>query len=216
MIGGVTLLAAVLGLAMALLLARHITRGVTALQMVLISLTNNDVRRLEDGLHALAAGDLTIAIRPVTTPVNQYGSEEIGHTAAAPNTLPARIQRATDGYERARAGLGELVARITAGADSVARTAARLGTTTAQSGATAQQIMVAVQGIANGAQDTSVNAQSASMAVSRLTQAVDGIARGAWDQAHEINAASATVTGMAAGVEQVAESADRQADTGYA
>jgi methyl-accepting chemotaxis protein len=77
-----------------------------------------------------------------------------------------------------------------------------------------QQVTMAVQNVAIGAQETSRSAQETTVSVAQLSQVIEGIARGATDQARQVQTTSATATQMAVGVDQVAASATQMAAAG--
>jgi methyl-accepting chemotaxis protein len=194
---GATLLALLLGATVAYLVAQGVVNGVRAVQRTLTSLTNNCVANLEASIAAMADYDLSKKVVPVTQPIDHYGSDEIGQTAAVTNTMLAKLQAAIASYERTRSNLQQLVGSIASSAGDLAETSAQLGLATAQTSEVVQQVAQAVQGIASGAQDTSRAAQTTNDGVEQLGQAIDGIARGATEQAQQVQAASMTVQQMA-------------------
>jgi methyl-accepting chemotaxis protein len=105
------LLAAVAAVAVgvAITQALAIRNGVRAIQAVLTSITNNCATALERGLGALADGDLTVKVVPVTRPIQKVGSDEIGQTARVTNEMLGKLQSTIEGYERARYGLAQVV-----------------------------------------------------------------------------------------------------------
>ncbi|MFN8559922.1 MAG: MCP four helix bundle domain-containing protein, partial [Dehalococcoidia bacterium] len=204
---GVIALAIALCAAVAFVLARAITQGAMAVQRVVTSLADNCATELARALGSMADGDLTVPVVPVTKPIDRYGGDEIGRTAAAANKLLAQVQAAIAGYEQARAGLARLVEQVQARAIDVAATSAELGSAAGQTGAAVSQVTSAIQSVAQGAQETSHAAQSSNDAMSQLAGVVDGVARGASEQARQAQVASDTATRMAGGVERVAVNA---------
>ncbi len=210
-----TLVALVFGLCMAFFVSRGVARGVQAVQKVLTSLTENCARFLEDGLAAMSANDLSVAVHSVTQPIEHYGRDEIGQTARITNTLVARLQSITVSYERARLSLGDLVGQVRSASDGLADSSSQLGTTAHQTGSAVEQVTTAIQNVAAGAQDTSRGAQETNAAVTQLAQAINGIARGASEQAHQVQAANDTAIQMASGVNQVAATAEQVATASH-
>lgn len=207
LVAGTLVLMAILSLSVAFLLARTIVNGVRAIQALLTSLAHNCAANLEDALGAMANGDLTVRVVPVTRPIAHYGKDEIGQTAAVANGLLGRTQGTVEGYERARASLQVLVGQIQAAANGLADTSQQLGEAAGQTGQAVEQVATAMQSVAAGARETGCSAQQSTEAVEQLSQAVDQIARGATDQARQVHQAAVTATDMANGVEKVAATA---------
>jgi len=204
---GLSVLAVLLGLGVAIVLSGAIARTAGEVQATVTSLSDKCATWLAEALEAFADGDLTVDVQPVTPPIARYGRDELGQTAAATNRLRERIIACIGSYTKARAGLGELVGQVQRSATSLAETSGQLGSAAGQTSAAVQQVSDAVQNVASGAQETSRGAQQTNVAVAQLGQAIDGIARGATEQAQQVQTTSATATQMAAGVEQVAQGA---------
>jgi methyl-accepting chemotaxis protein len=210
-----TFLALCIGLCVAHFVSRGVARGVQAVQKVLTSLTENCARFLEEGLAAMSANDLSVAVQAVTQPIEHYGRDEIGQTALVTNTLVTRLHSTIGSYERARMSLGDLVGQVRSASDGLADSSSQLGTTAHQTGSAVEQVTTAIQNVAAGAQDTSRGAQETNTAVTQLAQAINGIARGASEQAQQVQAANDTAIQMASGVTQVAATAEQVATASH-
>ena len=80
--------------------------AITELRDRLKSLDENCLTNLERGLDAVAAGDLTVAVDPVTTPIEtRSSSPEIQELIELFNSMLTRAQAALEGYEAAREDL---------------------------------------------------------------------------------------------------------------
>jgi methyl-accepting chemotaxis protein len=212
----VTLAALVAAVGVAFALALPIRNGVRAVQAVLSSITNNCAASLERGLGAMADGDLTVEVRPVTKPIQKIGGDEIGETARITNQMLGKLQSTIEGYERARLGLADVVGQMQQVTEGVAESSGHLGSVASQSSVAVTQVTVAMQHIASGSQDAAQSAQDSTEAVGQLSTAIDSIARGVSDQAHQVQAAAATAEQMSAQVEQVATDARDVARAGEA
>ncbi|MBV8714162.1 MAG: MCP four helix bundle domain-containing protein [Chloroflexi bacterium] len=208
---GLTALALLLGFGIAFFLARGIANTAREVQLTVTSLADKCATWLAEALNALAQGDLTVEVTPVTPAIDRFGKDELGQTAAATNRLREKIVACIGSYGEARMGLTNLVGEVQASAHTLADTSQQLGSAAGETGAAVQQVNQAIQNMAMGAQDTSRAAQETNASVNQLGGAIDGIARGAADQAKQVQAVSATATQMAAGVEQVATNAHRVA-----
>jgi methyl-accepting chemotaxis protein len=208
---GMVAAAVMIGAGIAFALARSVVRNVAAVQAMLTSLTNHCATNLAKGLGAMAAGDLTVAVVPITRPIERYSGDEVGQTTAVANTMLAKLQETIAGYETARANLQGLVGQIQQAANDVAGTSAQLGQAAGQTGAAVQQVAQAIQEVAKGAQESSRTAQTTQQAMTQLAHVVDSLARGANDQAREVQGTTATAEQMARQVEQVADNAQQVA-----
>jgi methyl-accepting chemotaxis protein len=204
--------AAVVGLTIALLLARQIVRWVTAIQRTSTSLADNCATWLADALRAVADGDLSVKVTPVTPLIEGYGKDELGQLAATTNALRNKIVACMHAYEEGRGGLQQIVTDVRAAAGTVADTSQQLGAASGQTSAVVQQVTQAIQNVASGAQETSRSAQTSSEAVDQLARVVDSVARGAQEQARQIQFASETTSQMAVRIDQVAGNAQAVAD----
>ena len=204
---GCLLLALAIGLGVAFLLASQIARGVQQVQAVLTSLTDHCSEQLAEALNALANRDLTVTVEPRTRPIERYGWDEIGQTAAVTNRLLERIQSTIASYGQARQNLLEMIARIQQTADGLASSSQQLGTAADQTGQAVQQVAQSMSQVARGAQEQSTSVHSTNQTIDQLLRAIDQVARGAQEQAQAVAGASATAQQMAAGVEQVAANA---------
>jgi methyl-accepting chemotaxis protein len=208
---GIGAFSILLGIGTSLVLSSSIANGVRDVQGTLTSLTDKCATWLADGLDALARNDLTVDVQPVTSPIEQYGTDEIGQTAAITNKMRDKLVACIASYGEARAGLTELIGQVQSAGIGLADTSAQLGSAAAQTGSAVQQVTMAVQNVATGAQETSRSAQQTTASVGQLSQVIDGIARGATDQARQVQTTSATATQMSAGIEQVAANATQMA-----
>src|SRR5260221_882133 len=116
--------------------------------MVLTLITENCSRYLEDGLAAMSANDLSVAVHSVTQPIEHYGRDEIGQTARITNTLLSRLQSTIASYDRARMGLGDLVGQVRSASDGLADNSSQLGTTAHQTGSAVEHVTTTIQNVA--------------------------------------------------------------------
>ncbi|MCC7369194.1 MAG: MCP four helix bundle domain-containing protein [Chloroflexi bacterium] len=199
--------AAVLGLGIAYLISGAIARGVHDVQVTLDSLTNRCATGLERALGAMANGDLTVEVVPVTPPIARYGTDEIGETARVTNLMRDKLVATIHGYEQARAGLRAALEEVRDAAHGVAGTSQQLGQAASQTSEVVQHVTEAVQHVAQGSEETSIASRGTNDAVGQLGEAIDAIAKGATSQAHQVQSASSTAGQMAAAVEEVASTA---------
>ena len=204
---GVTLLAVIVGVGIAVTLSRSIAASVIAIQNTMNSLADRCASWLADGLRAVADGDLTVGITPVTPLIAGYGKDELGQLSEKTNELRNKIVACIGAYEDSRAGLQTIVTQVRATASDVADASQQLGAATGQTSSAVQQVTAAVQNVASGAQDTSRSAQSSSSAIEQLSLVVENVAQGAQEQARQIQSASDTTSRMASNIQRVAADA---------
>ena len=101
---GIIILAAGLGFALSLVLARTIARGVKDVQQTVTSLAEKDATWLAEGMGRLQDNDLTYAITPATPPIERYGTDEIGRTAESTNALRDKDRGRGGGLQRGPRG----------------------------------------------------------------------------------------------------------------
>jgi methyl-accepting chemotaxis protein len=208
------LLAAALLLAVliAFLLARSITTGVAAVQATLSSMAGNCARYLEEGLGALARNDLTVEVHAVTRPIEKYGTDEIGATAAVTNTMLSRLQSTIESYETARKGLTATVSEVKLAADAVARTSTEVNGAATQSGAASTQIAATINQVANGASEQARASSSTANAVQDLTVIIGEVGSGASEITSKVEASSAALSEMAGAISSASAASDEVVD----
>ncbi len=175
----VFLIAAAAGLFLSLRVAGSIRKGVHDVQATLTSMTDNCATYLETGLGALAANDLTVAVRPVTAPIEKYGGDEIGETAAVTNRMLAKLRSTIESYETARRGLADTVGEVKVAAEAMSSASDQLNSTAAQSGNASQQIAQTIGQVAAGAGEQARSASQTSSASRDLSHIIERVGQGA-------------------------------------
>ena len=204
---GLLAVAIVVGVGVSLTIARSVVVAVNAIQRTTTSLADNCATWLADALRAVAEGDLSIKLTPVTPLIEGYGRDELGQLSATTNALRNKIVACIGAYEEGRTGLRTIVTQVRATADSVADTSLQLGQASNQTSNAVQHVTQAIQSVALGAQETSQSSQTSNAAVDQLAQVVESVARGAQEQARQIQGASTTTSQMAGRIDEVAENA---------
>ena len=175
----VFLIAVAVGLILSIRVSSSIRNGVKAVQATLTSMTDNCATALESGLAALASNDLTVEVRPATTPIEKYGSDEIGQTAAIANTMLAKIKATIESYETARHGLADTVGEVKTAAEAMAGASYQLNSAATQSGSASQQVAQTISQVAAGASDQARAASQTSTASRDLTRIIEQVGEGA-------------------------------------
>ena len=175
----VFVIAVIAGLFTSTWVSRSITKGVRAVQATLTSMTDNCATALEGGLGALAQNDLSIELIAVTAPIEHYGTDEIGQTAAVTNRLLAKIKATIESYETARASLADTVGQVKAAAEALARSSDQLNSAATQSGNASTQVAQTISQVAAGASDQARAASQTSTASQDLTEIIERVGEGA-------------------------------------
>jgi methyl-accepting chemotaxis protein len=183
LVGLVSLVAALLAGGFAFLVGRGITRGLRPVLDRLTMLRQHCVADLKAGLEALATGDLTVAVTPVTPPIENPSHDEIGQTAEAVNAITTATVASVGAYNRMRDELSVLVARISEVAASISA----------------------------ASQDIASTSEDASRAVGEIAAAIGSVAAGAERQAQMVERANATTSRTSAAAEEAREVAERGA-----
>jgi methyl-accepting chemotaxis protein len=125
---------------------------VDQLRARMISLDGNCLANLRDGLMAMRDGDLTKAVRPVTTPVTAREGRELGEFGGVFNQMLSKAQIALEAYEDMRAKLAAMIRDIQSSSESVASASTQMASTSEEAGRAVGEIAHAVGDVAQGAE----------------------------------------------------------------
>ena len=192
----------------AFFLARSIVAGVKAVQATLTSMADNCATYLEAGLAGFARNDLTIEVHAVTHPIEKFGTDEIGATAAVTNKMLGQLQATINSYETARAGLTTTVGEVKTAADSVARTSSEVSAAATQSGNASSQIAMTINQVASGAAEQAKASSDTSNAVQELNAIISQVGAGASDISSKVEAASVALNDMAGAIKSASSASE--------
>ena len=142
--------AAAIGLA--LVVTRSVVRPVAELGDRLRSLNDHCLQGLGDGLNAVAEGDLTHAVAPVTTPVEVRSSDELGRLTETFNSMLAKTQGGLESYNAMREQLGMRIGEVSAGAGTVSAASEQMATTSDEAGRAVGEIASSASELARTAE----------------------------------------------------------------
>ena len=200
--------AVILAIALGFLIARTITSGVKAVQVVLTSMTDRCATELEQALAAFARNDLTSEVTLVTRPIPSFGKDEIGQTAEVTNRMLGKLQAVIGSYETARAGLQTTLRQVANAAGEVNAGAEQLAGTTEQIGEASTQISRAIEEVARGATSQSRSAAEALDQVTGLGASVRQVAAGAEQQATAMGQSERAVGDLRLALEDTTKGVD--------
>ena len=208
----IALLAGVIvGILITTWLSRSITRDVGAVQATLTSMTDHCADALEHGLAALANSDLTVAAYPVTAPIENYGTDEIGQTAAVTNRMLAKLKATMESYETARTSLADIVSQVKAASDALSRASEELNSAATQSGNASAQVAQTISQVAAGASDQARAASHTSTASQELTAIIERVGEGAASTKIRVEEASRALNATTRAVGKAMRDADELA-----
>ncbi|MES1193233.1 MAG: methyl-accepting chemotaxis protein [Solirubrobacterales bacterium] len=122
------------------------------LQEKLASLNDNCLVSLEEGLAAIAHGDLTHEAVPVTTPLATTPDTELGVLGDVFNTMLGRAQDGLDSYNAMREHLATMITEIGRTARTVSSHSQEMSSTAEQTGRAMEEIAEASGEVAHGAE----------------------------------------------------------------
>jgi methyl-accepting chemotaxis protein len=177
-------IAMLVGLGIALLLARSIRSRIAEVLERIESLATHCIAGLSNGLGQIAAGDLTVELQPTTPAIERVGSDEIGQTAAAVNDIRTRMIAAIEAYNGTRTTLAGMVTEIASVAGDVSGSAEHIADTSRESGRTIAEVAASIDGVAAGAERQArmvddaraVAGQAVSAAETARSVAAEGVA----------------------------------------
>jgi methyl-accepting chemotaxis protein len=134
------------------LVTRGVRRGVGAVVATLSSLQQHCLGSLSVALHAMAGGDLTRTVTPVTPPIERLSSDEIGDAGRAANEIRSSTIAAIESYGAMRVQLVELVGRVSESSATVSSASQQMASTSEEAGRAVGEIAHAVGEVATGAE----------------------------------------------------------------
>jgi methyl-accepting chemotaxis protein len=178
---------ALIGFAMAAVVAflvtRGIKRGVDAILDRLQSLRDRDVTDLSGGLRKFADGDLTVEVVPVTEPIDNHGTDEIGQVASAVNEIRSKTVESVEAYGDARESLRQMIGQVSNTAGALSASSEQMASTSEEAGKAVGEIASAVSDVAQGAERQVRVVQSAREATEEVSAAVQQSAASAQETA---------------------------------
>ena len=150
----VALLAAglALGAGVAFLIRRGVKRSIAPILDRLRLLQEHCTADLKHGLEEMAAGNLTIAVTPVTPLIEDVGQDELGQVAAAVNGIRDRTVASVEAYNATRASLSTLIGQVQSASGTVSTASAEMASTSEEAGRAVGEIAHAVSDVAGGAE----------------------------------------------------------------
>jgi methyl-accepting chemotaxis protein len=175
----VLMLSVLFGVGLSVAASRSIKRGVVMILDRIRSLQDGCATDLKTGIEGLAAGDLTIDVRPVTAPIESPSNDELGQVAQAVNGIRDRLAATIDAYNATRANLSAMVSSMSGSAEQVSVASREMASTSDETGRTTNEIAHALGDVAQGAERQVRMVETAKHAAEEVARAVNESAENA-------------------------------------
>jgi methyl-accepting chemotaxis protein len=148
----VTAFALLIGSLAAFFITRGVTRGAATILDRLGLLRDHCTTDLASGLDAVADGDLTRSVTPVTPRIDDPGHDEIGRIAVAVNVIRDNTVTSVEAYNRMREQLAGVLGELSDSATTVSSASQQMASTSSEAGRAVHEIAAAVGDVAQGAE----------------------------------------------------------------
>ena len=186
-------LAAVLGFALTALVARGLLRSVNDGLERLNMLRDHCTTELRAALEAVADGDLTRSVTPVTPTIDRIANDELGDMARAINEVRNNTVASVQAYNESCVSLGGMIGRVAESAASLSSSSQQMAATSEEAGRAVTEIAGAISQVSAATTDSASHAQDAAevAAHAKSVAAAGGEAVGrATDAMESVRAAS--------------------------
>jgi methyl-accepting chemotaxis protein len=188
----VSLLAATLGVAVALIITRSISKPVSSIAIAMQEIAGNELAELQSMAQTLSNGDLTYHFEPVERPLAVTSGDEIGQLTNSYNQMQKLVVAAARDFTAAQTKLAGAIKQVVESAQTVAATSNRLSGVAVETAGTAatisqtiDQVTQAVtegaqtaEQIASGSEQLAGSATSATAAMDVLDGAISSVTQG--------------------------------------
>jgi methyl-accepting chemotaxis protein len=190
----VTIVAALIAIGLAVLTIRSITRPVAGIVQRLRSLNDHCLRLLNDGMAAIAGGDLTQEATVATTKIKVESKDELGQLSETFNDMLTKAHGTIHSYNAMRGQLSDLVGDLSISAGTVNTASQQLTSTSEETSRAVAEIASAIADVATGAESQVQQVESVRGAMEETVEALGTQGRSAEEAA-----------GVAEGARQTAE-----------
>ena len=163
--------ALLIGFGMAFWFSRRIQQTVAQILSRIETLREHCTTDLRNALNAVAQGDLTVDVTPVTPPLHRTSNDEIGDVAEAVGLIRDNTVASVEAYNAMRAQLAGTIAELADGAGTVAAASQQMAATSDETGRAVSEIAAAVTEVAHGAERQVRGLEGAREAVQAAAQA---------------------------------------------
>ncbi|HWI71889.1 MAG TPA: methyl-accepting chemotaxis protein [Baekduia sp.] len=195
-------LAALIGAALSLLLARGLKRSVADVLDRVSSVRDHGVRGLRGAIGAMAEGDLTREVQLPTQPIERIAGDELGTVATAINDIIGEMGETVGAYGATRTSLVELLGEVDRTATVLSSSSQQMASTSEEAGRAVGEIAAAVGEIAAGSERQVRAAESTRSSIAQLSASASQSAASAQTAQEEAAEAGRVAGEGASAVEQ--------------
>ncbi len=205
-------IALALGLFVGVFIARQIKRPLVTMVAQLRSLQAEDVTSLQDAMTAMAQGDLTRNVTPVTAQIANQTRDEVGVAASTVNTLISQVSETIQSYNSSRESLAALIGEVQEKATRITGSAESLrGSSDAMASATGQ-IASAIDEVTRSAVNLAGLSQESAREIERVAAGSQQLAATASSSAHSAGQSKVDAAEIGARIQNVATASTEVAE----
>ena len=201
----------VVGLVVAFALSRDIHKRIVAMLARLQSLREHCLADLNTGMIALAGGDLTVGVTPVTPKIPRCNTDELGRSAAATNDIIDAMVGTIGAYNESRASLAALIGGVKDNASSILDASNQLRESSDQMASATNQIASAINEVTRSAVSVSSLSQESAREVERVAAGSEELAAAAQSNASSASQSKSEATQMGERIAMVATASEEVA-----
>jgi methyl-accepting chemotaxis protein len=198
-------IATLISLAVAVLLSRSIIRAVRTARDRLGQLRREDIAALRGAMTALADGDLTVRVEPLTPAIDRWPNDELGDVAQAVNGVREDTAASMEAYNASRDALAGLIGQVTTTSSSLSAASEEMASTSEEAGRAVGEIANAVGDVAAGAERQVRMVDAARVAAEDTATAAGEARRVATEGAEAAQKATGAMTQVRASSTRVTE-----------
>lgn len=199
-----TVVAVLVGLAVAVYISRTMKRAASEVVDRLTSLQRHCVTNLENGIRSLSNGNFSIDVQPMTSPIQNPSRDEIGTAAATVNTVLTQMVSTIASYNESRANLSALIRDVQQTANSISDASSSLRENSDQMAAATGQIAVAINEVTRSAVSLSSLSQDSARDVERVAAGSQQLAASAATSSDSASASRDEATQIGQRIQMVA------------
>ena len=209
-------IAVALGLFVGVFIARQMKRPLVTMVAQLRSLQTEDMTALQDAMTAMAQGDLTRNVTPVTAQIANPTRDEVGVAASTVNTLISQVGETIKGYNSSRESLASLIgevqekaSRITGSADSLRGSSDAMASATGQIASAIDEVTRSAVNLAGLSQESAREIERVAAGSQQLAATASSSADSASQSKIDAAEIGARIQNVATASTEVAEAAEQ-------
>ncbi|HEY9078241.1 MAG TPA: methyl-accepting chemotaxis protein [Anaerolineaceae bacterium] len=149
----------------------------------------NDMAALQQGLRAIANGDLTARIALTVEQVKVAGSDETARIAQLFNQIKEKLVESGEAFNASATSVQTTMKKVKANAASLALSSVSLDQTASAADTATSQIAMTMQHVAEGSNKQSESITQTAGLISQMSHLIDNVTQGSSEQAGAVNQA---------------------------